>query len=137
MKNNYVALFSFFICFHVYAGETSIDCDKAISTYDLGQCALKEVEQAEQQLEKYLAEALVFNQEDKELVASIKVAQEKWQVYAKSHCDSVYTQYRQGSIRGMMALDCKKMLIKRRTHDIWSNFLTYMDSSPPVLPEPK
>ena len=50
--------------------------------------------------------------------------------------DSVYTQWRDGAIRGIMAISCKTKLTKQRTHDLWENFLTYMDSTPPVLPEP-
>ncbi|MDE0552455.1 hypothetical protein OU793_24315, partial [Vibrio sp. VP6] len=61
---------------------------------------------------------------------------ESKQAYMSSHCDSVYTQWRDGTIRGVMAISCKTKLTKQRTHELWENFLTYMDSTPPVLPEP-
>ncbi|WP_083835117.1 lysozyme inhibitor LprI family protein [Alishewanella jeotgali] len=59
-----------------------------------------------------------------------------WQAYRLSHCNSVYMQWRDGSIRGVMAFSCKTQLTKQRSHDIWKNFLSYMDGTPAILPEP-
>ena len=89
------------------------------------------------ELDQYLEASFELNAYDEALVSSIKVAQKSWQTYMTAHCDSVYTQWRDGSIRGLMALSCKTKLTKQRTHEVWENFLTYMDSTPPVLPEPK
>ncbi|MFL7035462.1 lysozyme inhibitor LprI family protein [Vibrio lentus] len=96
-----------------------------------------ELETAQVELEQYLEASFEHNAYDAELVSSIKMAQDSWQAYMTAHCDSVYTQWRDGSIRGLMALSCKTKLTKQRTHEVWENFLTYMDSTPPVLPEPK
>ncbi|TOB51174.1 lysozyme inhibitor LprI family protein, partial [Vibrio parahaemolyticus] len=87
-------------------------------------------------LDKYLNTSFEHNSHDPELTAAIKLAQQDWQAYMSSHCDSVYTQWRDGTIRGIMAISCKTKLTKQRTHELWENFLTYMDSTPPVLPEP-
>ncbi|MEZ9013459.1 lysozyme inhibitor LprI family protein [Vibrio splendidus] len=114
-----------------------IDCENAMNTIDINHCAAIELESAQAELDKYLTASFEHNAYDAELVASIKKAQESWQAYMSAHCSSVYTQWRDGSIRGVMALSCKTTLTKQRTHEVWVNFLTYMDSTPPVLPEPK
>ncbi|MEZ9201242.1 hypothetical protein CWN85_03945 [Vibrio splendidus] len=119
------------------ASDDAIDCENAMNTIEINQCAAIELESAQAELDKYLAASFEHNAYDAELVASIKKAQESWQAYMSAHCSSVYTQWRDGSIRGLMALSCKTTLTKQRTHEVWANFLTYMDSTPPVLPEPK
>ncbi|MEZ8575924.1 lysozyme inhibitor LprI family protein [Vibrio splendidus] len=119
------------------ASDDVIDCENAMNTIDINHCAAIELESAQAELDKYLTASFEHNDYDAELVASIKNAQESWQAYMSAHCNSVYTQWRDGSIRGLMALSCKTTLTKQRTHEVWANFLTYMDSAPPVLPEPK
>ncbi|WP_373960429.1 lysozyme inhibitor LprI family protein [Vibrio gigantis] len=119
------------------ASDDVVDCENAMNTLEINHCAALELESAQLELEKYLAASFEHNSYDAELVSSIKSAQESWQAYMTAHCDSVYTQWRDGSIRGLMALSCKTKLTKQRTHEVWENFLTYMDSTPPVLPEPK
>ncbi|MFA0406899.1 lysozyme inhibitor LprI family protein [Vibrio splendidus] len=119
------------------ASDDVIDCENAMNTIDINHCAAIELESAQAELDKYLTASFEHNAYDAELVASIKKAQESWQAYMSAHCSSVYTQWRDGSIRGIMALSCKTTLTKQRTHEVWANFLTYMDSTPPVLPEPK
>ncbi|MEZ8757946.1 lysozyme inhibitor LprI family protein [Vibrio splendidus] len=119
------------------ASDDVIDCENAMNTIEINQCAAIELETAQVELEQHLEASFEHNDYDAELVASIKKAQESWQAYMSAHCNSVYTQWRDGSIRGLMALSCKTTLTKQRTHEVWANFLTYMDSTPPVLPEPK
>ncbi|WP_432452422.1 MULTISPECIES: lysozyme inhibitor LprI family protein [unclassified Agarivorans] len=137
MMNRYWCLLGLCFVFLVSATEQTIDCEKAYSTLDINYCAGIELDLAEQQMQRYLATSLKHNEDDPELLDAIKLAQQDWRKYYKSHCDSVYTQWREGSIRGVMALSCKTKLTKLRTHQLWENFLTYMDSTPPVLPEPK
>ncbi|MEZ8619037.1 lysozyme inhibitor LprI family protein [Vibrio splendidus] len=127
---------AYFSC-SVLAVEKTVDCENAMNTLEINHCAAIELESAQVELEQYLEASFEHNAYDAELVASIKKAQENWQAYMSAHCNSVYTQWRDGSIRGLMALSCKTALTKQRTHEVWANFLTYMDSTPPVLPEPK
>ncbi|WP_404972904.1 lysozyme inhibitor LprI family protein [Vibrio campbellii] len=124
------------LSFMAFAQEEAIDCNNAVSTLEINQCAAIELEAAQKQLNKYLETSLEHNSYDPELIKAIQVAQKDWQAYVTSHCDSVYTQWREGTIRGVMAISCKTQLTQQRTHEIWQNFLTYMDSTPPVLPEP-
>ncbi|MEZ9503075.1 lysozyme inhibitor LprI family protein [Vibrio sp. 10N.286.51.B11] len=130
------ALIAVCFSFSALADEGVVDCENAMNTIEINHCAAIELESAQAELDKYLAVSFEHNAYDAELVASIKKAQESWQAYMTAHCDSVYTQWRDGSIRGVMALSCKTTLTKQRTHEVWVNFLTYMDSTPPVLPEP-
>ncbi|MGY5452168.1 lysozyme inhibitor LprI family protein [Agarivorans sp. MS3-6] len=125
------------LSFTVLAANKAVDCDNALNTLEINQCAAIELELAKVELTQYLEASFEHNDYDPELIASINVAQKDWQVYMSSHCGSVYTQWREGTIRGVMAISCKTALTKQRTHDIWLNFLTHMDSTPPVLPEPK
>ncbi|MEZ8023849.1 lysozyme inhibitor LprI family protein [Vibrio sp. 1F255] len=130
------ALIAVCFSFSALADEGVVDCENAMNTIEINHCAAIELESAQAELDKYLAASFEHNAYDAQLVASIKKAQESWQAYMTAHCDSVYTQWRDGSIRGVMALSCKTTLTKQRTHEVWANFLTYMDSTPPVLPEP-
>ncbi|MFA0629716.1 lysozyme inhibitor LprI family protein [Vibrio sp. 10N.222.49.A3] len=137
MKRLISALISVCFSFSALAGENVVDCENAMTTLDINHCAAIELESAQLELEQYLEASFEHNAYDAELVSSIKVAQDSWQAYMTAHCDSVYTQWRDGTIRGVMALSCKIRLTKQRTHEVWANFLTYMDSTPAVLPEPK
>ena len=137
MKKLISALIAVCFSFSALADDGVVDCENAMNTIEINQCAAIELESAQAELDKYLAASFEHNAYDAELVASIKKAQASWQAYMTAHCDSVYTQWRDGSIRGVMALSCKTRLTKQRTHEVWANFLTYMDSTPPVLPEPK
>lgn len=117
--------------------EPVVDCDNAYTTRDMNHCAALELEAAEQTLTQYLTTSLEHNADDPELVEAIKLAQHDWLQYRQSHCDSILTQWRDGTIRGVMTISCKTALTQQRTYTLWANFLTYMDSAEPVLPEPK
>ncbi len=121
----------------VAAADETVDCSDAITTREMNKCMSNELNLAKAELDKYLKATYKHQASDPELIASIKTAQKDWQVYLSSHCDSIYTQWRDGTIRGTMSIACRTQLTKQRTHDLWASFLTYMDSTPPVLPEPK
>ncbi len=124
------------LSFLTVAEEAVLDCDSAMTTLQINYCASIELALAQAELAQYLEATFEHKSHDPELVKSIKVSQEDWLAYRSSHCDSVYTQWRDGTIRGVMAISCKTKLTKQRTHEIWTNFLTYMDDTPPVLAEP-
>lgn len=134
--NKYLILLLASLSFGVVAKEEPIDCNNAMTTLEINQCGAIELESAQATLDKYLKTSIEHNSHDPELVAAIKLAQQDWQAYMLSHCNSVYTQWRDGTIRGIMAITCKTTLTKQRTYELWKNFLTYMDSTPPVLPDP-
>lgn len=133
----YILLLAAIFSLTVSASEPTLDCENAITTLDINQCAAIELKAANTEMQTYLEKSYQHHDYDPTLIKAIKLAQKDWQNYMESHCDSVYTQWRDGTIRGVMAISCKTKLTKQRTHEIWQHFLTYMDSTPPVLPEPK
>lgn len=126
-----------FFIYSVNALSDDFDCDKAMTTPQINYCAGVELEKVQLEMNTYLTKSKEHNNYDPELIQSISVAQKAWSLYAKAHCESIYTKWRDGTIRGVMFLNCKTKLTKQRTHEIWANFLTFMDSTSPVLPEPK
>ncbi|UYF99196.1 MULTISPECIES: lysozyme inhibitor LprI family protein [unclassified Halomonas] len=118
------------------ADDEALDCNNIRNTLETNRCAAIELEAAEEVLAHYLETSVEHNAADPELVEAIQAAQTQWQAYAAAHCGAVYTQWRDGTIRGVMGITCSTRLTKQRTHDLWQDFLTYMDSTPPVLPEP-
>lgn len=134
MKIGWVVILGL-LAFTASAAE-AIDCSEAYSTVEINQCAATDLEAAQKEMQRYFEASLTHNHSDAELVAAIKVAQNDWEKYYRSHCDSVYSMWREGTIRGVMTLSCRTQLTRQRTHELWDNFLTYMDSTPPVLPEP-
>lgn len=135
--NKYIAVMIAILSFPALASEEQIDCENAMSTIEINQCALIELNSAKAELARYLDAGYQRYSDDPELIDAIKAAQKDWQAYAVSHCQSVYTLWREGSIRSVMAISCELTLTKQRTYEVWENFLTSMDDSPPVLPEPE
>lgn len=133
--NKFICLF--FIFYPTLAMSEDFDCNKAITTIDINYCARIDLKKSELEMAIYLTKSKEHNSYDSELIKSINVAQKSWVLYAEAHCNSIYTMWREGTVRGAMHLRCKTKITKLRTHEIWENFLTYMDSTPPVLQEPK
>lgn len=119
------------------SAEVELSCVEPVNTLMINHCATNELKVAKAELANYLQATLEHNSKDPVLLKSIKKAQQDWETYATSHCDSIYTQWREGTIRGVMTINCQTQLNEQRTHELWKNFLTYMDSTPPVLPEPE
>ncbi|MEJ2610137.1 MAG: lysozyme inhibitor LprI family protein [Candidatus Thiodiazotropha sp.] len=114
-----------------------VDCDNPTTTIAMNVCAGREVENAESQLEKYVLKAEEKYATEKNIVETLRKSQEAWINYRKSYCAAIYEVWSGGTIRGVMFSGCMLKLTKDRTHTIWSDYLTYMDSTPPILPEPK
>ena len=71
-----------------------------------------------------------------EVLGGFHKGEAAWAAYRKAACDAVYVSWSGGTIRGAMALTCETRITEERTHEVWRNWLTYGDSTPPVLPEP-
>ena len=112
------------------------NCENAQNTNEINYCAGVDLEKAENEMKNYFLRSKKQHKHDPELIQSMESSQLAWTSYVEAHCDSIYTKWREGSIRGVMHLTCKTNLTQQRTYDLWTNFLTYMDSSPAVLPEP-
>lgn len=111
-------------------------CPDAITTPEMNECMAALLEGARQRQATYLEAALARNVERPELVARIKASDTAFAAYADAECDAVYEDWKDGTIRGLMFLSCQIALVDARTRTIWQNWLTYLDSTPPVLPEP-
>jgi uncharacterized protein YecT (DUF1311 family) len=121
-----------------FAADPVANCEKPATTYDFNICGSKDVEKAEAELARYLEAAKArMAKEEPEAVKAIDDAHAKWQEYKSKHCEAVYLRWQQGTIRGPKSARCNLDLTRQRTHRIWSDFLTYPDSTPPILPEPK
>ena len=72
-----------------------------------------------------------------EALVDFDKAETLWTSYREAECGAVYDYWRAGTIRTSMELTCEIDLTQRHTHTVWSEWLTYMDSTPPILPEPK
>jgi uncharacterized protein YecT (DUF1311 family) len=60
-----------------------------------------------------------------------------WAKYRETICGNVYLMWVQGTARYEMAAVCNLKLTQDRTYDLWRSYLTYVDSTPPVLPDPR
>ena len=63
-------------------------------------------------------------------------SQAAWIAYARIVCEGVDDRFKDGSIHMAMFLGCMIEMTHDRTRVIWRNHLTYMDTTPPILPEP-
>ena len=118
------------------AAERPVRCPDAATTLEMNACLGEELAAAKAEQRRYLDAATDRAADRGELVAAIMQSQAAFETYRKAECDAVYENWKDGTIRGAMALSCRIALTRSRTHGIWGNWLTYMDSTPPVLPEP-
>ena len=125
-----------FALFPIHASADQMNCENATTTIQINTCIGQEIEAANYLLTQYVAKAKARYADQAEVIASIAHAQQNWLAYRQSHCDSVYDIWSDGSIRGAMFGECMLQLTKQRTHQIWKDYLTFMDSTPPLLPEP-
>lgn len=106
------------------------------TTMEMVRCLDKRGEEADAELAKYLAAAQARINGSLDAKPDLAHAQAAWNDYRHAHCDDVYDFWREGSIRGLAAASCYLEITRRRTHEVWSDYLTFPDSTPPLLPEP-
>jgi len=111
-------------------------CPDAITTIDMNQCLAGIAGAREERLQHYLSAALDRNADNPDVAAAIQASQQAFEAYREGECGAVYEDWKGGTIRNAMALGCRIRLTDERTHTVWRNWLTYMDSTPPMLPEP-
>jgi uncharacterized protein YecT (DUF1311 family) len=117
------------------------------TTLEINRCYSGRLERAEADLARYIAAARKrLKQEAAETDAGdisasnaakgFEVAEKTWASYRDAECGAVYSYWSTGTIRDVEALSCQTDLTRQHTHTIWLQWLTYMDSTPPILPEP-
>lgn len=122
-----------------------MDCDAAGSTVEVNRCMALELERETGRMERYLAAAVEradgigernVGASGAEVVQAIRLGQAAWRTGVDQSCDAVYAWWSDGTIRGSKDLGCRIALTRERTAHIWRQYLTYPDSTPPILPEP-
>jgi uncharacterized protein YecT (DUF1311 family) len=130
--------------------EPQIDCSKGGgNTLEMNECMSRDLDVAEAKLQLYLATARErfvrgvndeFNDDDaaakKAAILEFDETQKSWVAFRDKHCNSVYYEWKGGSIRGIMYRGCMIQMTEIRTRLIWQEWLTYQDSTPPILPAP-
>jgi uncharacterized protein len=121
-------------------------CD-GMTTEGMNDCAATYSNRAERELVRYaatararLAESAKDNPEDdgeQEALKGFDEAQKAWSAYRDAECGAVFNWWRGGTVRIVMSLSCTTEMTKARTRQIWSNWLRFVDSTPPLLPEPR
>ncbi len=114
-----------------------LDCNNANTTYELMDCQKIKITNAEEILNKYWTTSRQRYKDDKEVISRMDKSQEAWIAYRKSHCSTIHQIFIHGTVRGLMHGSCLLDMTKKRTHEIWETYLTYMDSTPAILREPK
>jgi uncharacterized protein YecT (DUF1311 family) len=117
------------------------------TTLDMNKCYEQRADRADASLARYVAaararlkkEAAEASADDTSVATAAKgfdVAEAAWSKYRDAECGAVYDYWSSGTIRTVEGLDCRIKLTRLHTHTIWMLWLTYMDSTPPILPEP-
>jgi uncharacterized protein YecT (DUF1311 family) len=101
-------------------------------------CSEAIFQETDAELNRYYKAALNRLRTDKENKAAegLVRAQRSWIAYRDLECSSVFHYWNDGTIRYSMQSGCEINLTKMRTYTIWKNWLTYIDSTPPILPRP-
>ncbi|MFV1921532.1 MAG: lysozyme inhibitor LprI family protein [Methylotenera sp.] len=134
MKIQSILLSLFLPTFFAFAND--VDCKNTATTVENNACVGAALENENKVLTLYLNKAKERYAEQSKLITLISSSQKQWLLYRQSHCDAIYTVWSDGSIRAVMFGECMLKLTKQRTHQIWEDYLTYMDNTPPLLPEP-
>jgi uncharacterized protein YecT (DUF1311 family) len=115
------------------------------TTQDMNECFSNRADKADAVLARYVAAARArLKQEAAEpgesgtakALFGFEAAERAWASYRDAECGAVYDYWSAGTIRGTEQLACRISLTRLHTHTIWRLWLTYMDSTPPILPEP-
>ncbi len=120
-------------------GHLSHGCDG--TTYAINQCLAQIRDRAKARESRYFEAAVAgrtglsarLTERERDMRATQAAAEQ----YRQLACADVYEHWKDGTIRNAMMLRCEIRLIDQRTHDIWQNWLTFQDSSDPILPEPE
>ncbi len=118
---------------------TATDRCVGSTTRDVEQCLATDLARADAVLNRYYTAAVARLTRDQELtaLAKLRTSERAWIAYRDAECDAVYENWKGGTIRGAMLLGCRTALTKARTMAIWRSWLTYADSTPPILPKPQ
>ncbi len=101
-------------------------------------CSAEAQESADDELNRYYAAAAkrLGDDEKVEILEQLRSAQQAWTRFRDAECEAVAVSWRPGSLASTMQAVCINRLTRARTRTIWASWLTYADSTPPILPRP-
>lgn len=102
-------------------------------------CLSARMTKADGELARYLAAARGRLRRDREPDATVRAfeaAERAWIRYRDAECGAVYVHWSGGTIRNAEAISCRIQLSQLHAHTVWRQWLTYADTTPPILPEP-
>ena len=105
-------------------------CDAASTTYQMRQCASRDLTAARAELDRYLAEA-------RRVAAKRPVldsAQSAWERYRDISCRSAASEYEGGTMQPLVEVSCLAQRTRARIRELYESYLRAADTS---LPEPK
>ena len=111
-------------------------CDDSGTTVAVNACLDAKLKRANARLDRYVQAAIHRYEDEPAVRRGILASQKAFEAYRKIECDTVFEQWKEGTIRGSMLLGCQIALTDDRTHEVWQHWLEYLDSTPPILPEP-
>jgi len=108
------------------------------TTPEINDCLMQQQERAQANLDKYVGAAIQRYANDQPAVRSgIRASEKAFEAYRDGECLTMYEAWKDGTIRVAMQVGCLIELTDQRTHTVWTNWLRYADSTPPILPEPE
>lgn len=123
----------------LYSTQASAKKCLGITTPEIEACQKEDLQQVEVELNRYTiaAEGGIRKSDDPEhALVDFRLAQEHWKQYRDTECKAAFENWSGGTIRVSMELGCRQRLTESRIFDIWQQWLTYPDSTPPILPKP-
>ncbi|WP_297506363.1 lysozyme inhibitor LprI family protein [uncultured Caulobacter sp.] len=123
------------------AASTASPCANAVTTLDMNACLARQQTAVEADLNRYYGAAVKRLRAEKgdaltKALPSLIKGQRAWLAYRDGECGAVEAYWNGGTIRTAMALNCRISLTRLRVFSIWRDWLTYADSTPPILPRP-
>lgn len=109
------------------------------TTREVEQCLADDLARAEAELNRYYAGAVrrLTDARQPAALTKLRESERAWIRHRDTECDAVWEYWKGGTIRGTFSTECRLRLTRARTMTIWSNWLTYVDSTPPLLPRPE
>jgi uncharacterized protein YecT (DUF1311 family) len=129
-------MFSFIVA--AAAAASNIAPCPGVSTLEVNACLKARLERSDATLDRYYRTALsrISKENGSKTAQTFIKAERSWIAYRDWECASVFDRY-DGTIRASVELNCSIRLAVLRTYAIWRDWLTYPDSTPPLLPRPE
>lgn len=116
------------------------ECQNARTTIEANACLAGVLDDADRQMDRYYDAAVQRLRSQQgpaaEALTQLASAQAAWRTYRDAECGAVFTNWRDGSVRVAAETRCRIGATRMRTFSIWWSWLTYADSTPPILPRP-